>query len=101
MFTSVEGIGVDNMIRLLSTDELVFVDKRFPLRPVFGVTHNRQWDRTLRVQSLKFGKRKHLLRYCCMDLMKSMQNHYLSSRPPGTRWSLSTTSRKARTGLHI
>ncbi|GJE90784.1 hypothetical protein PsYK624_069280 [Phanerochaete sordida] len=55
-FTSVEGLGLDKMVRVVSTDEITWIDQRFPLRPVFGVKHYRQWDRTLRAQSLAFGK---------------------------------------------
>ena len=59
VFTSVEGVRVDNMIRVASTEEIIWIDQRFPLRPVLGVKHHRQWDRTLRIQSVVFGKGKY------------------------------------------
>lgn len=58
VFTYVEGVRVDNMIRVASTEEITWIDQRFPLRPVLGVKHCRQWDRTLRIQSLMIGQGK-------------------------------------------
>ncbi|EKM55190.1 uncharacterized protein PHACADRAFT_208714 [Phanerochaete carnosa HHB-10118-sp] len=58
VFTSVEGLQLDNMIRVASTEEIIWIDYRFPLRPVVGIKHHRQQDRTLHMQSLMFGKGK-------------------------------------------
>ncbi|KAI0699676.1 hypothetical protein BC835DRAFT_1304385 [Cytidiella melzeri] len=52
--TSVEAPGADHMVRVVTTNELVWIDERFPRKPMFGWKHRRQKDRTLQLHTMRF-----------------------------------------------
>ncbi|TBU65578.1 hypothetical protein BD310DRAFT_864379 [Dichomitus squalens] len=41
----------DHMVRLASTDEILWLDERYMQRPLFAVKHGREFDLTLRTQT--------------------------------------------------
>lgn len=55
VFTSAEGPILDDMVRISSTTEILWIDKRQPQRPVLAVKHERRFDRTLKLQTTLFG----------------------------------------------
>ncbi|KAF9052858.1 hypothetical protein BJ165DRAFT_1590856 [Panaeolus papilionaceus] len=42
----------DNYVTMCSTKEIIWLDTRFPARPLLSLTHGRQYDRTLRLLDL-------------------------------------------------
>ncbi|KAI9057898.1 hypothetical protein FKP32DRAFT_1597859 [Trametes sanguinea] len=48
VLTSVESLGEDRMIRLVSSDEIIWIDERNSRRPLLAVKHGRAFDTTLR-----------------------------------------------------
>ncbi|KAF7440708.1 hypothetical protein PC9H_001055 [Pleurotus ostreatus] len=53
LITSIEAVSSDNIIRLVTTKELVWLDTRFPgRRPLLAYKHGRQYDRTLSTQTV-------------------------------------------------
>ncbi|OSD08614.1 hypothetical protein PYCCODRAFT_1380319 [Trametes coccinea BRFM310] len=48
VLTSVESIGDDRMIRLVSSDEILWIDERNSRRPLLAIKHGREFDTTLR-----------------------------------------------------
>ena len=46
--TSIESGGEDHMARLVSTDELLWIDDRSARKPLLAVKHGREFDLTLR-----------------------------------------------------
>ncbi|CCM04730.1 uncharacterized protein FIBRA_06918 [Fibroporia radiculosa] len=51
MLISAERLKKDSMIRLATTEEILWVDERNTKRPVFGIAHSRGADRTLSVRT--------------------------------------------------
>ncbi|KAI0748606.1 hypothetical protein C8Q80DRAFT_1219698 [Daedaleopsis nitida] len=49
---SIDGSGKDQTIRLVSTEEIVWLDERYNRRPVLAIKHGREYDTTLRCQTL-------------------------------------------------
>ncbi|KAG5220910.1 60S ribosomal protein [Salix suchowensis] len=53
LIASIEAVSSDNIIRLVTTKELVWLDTRFPgRRPLLAYKHGRQYDRTLSTQTI-------------------------------------------------
>src|ERR1700733_1477550 len=46
VLTSID-YGGDNILRLCSTRDIVWMDKRYPNRPLLGYKHGRKYDRSL------------------------------------------------------
>lgn len=51
MITSIDDFAVDNIIRLSSTSQIIWIDRRHPGKPLMGFKHGREFDRTLEVQT--------------------------------------------------
>ncbi|KXN86913.1 hypothetical protein AN958_09508 [Leucoagaricus sp. SymC.cos] len=49
--TSSEGYARDGLIRLCSTSEIIWLDPRYPGKPLLGYKHYRQFDRTLNIST--------------------------------------------------
>lgn len=62
---SVDGIANDGMIRVASTSEVLWLDERYPRRPVISVKHDRRLDKTLHVQTIPFEKREYWAAHIC------------------------------------
>jgi hypothetical protein len=52
ILTSVEDLAEDNIIRLCSTAQVIWLDPRYLARPLLGYKHRRQYDRTLWTRTL-------------------------------------------------
>jgi len=52
VLTSVEDEQQDNIIRLCSTQELLWIDRRFPGKPLLAYSHGREFDRSLDAQTI-------------------------------------------------
>ncbi|KAF9454575.1 hypothetical protein P691DRAFT_655672 [Macrolepiota fuliginosa MF-IS2] len=50
--TAIEDYAQDNLLRLCSTSQITWLDLRFPGKPLLGYKHHRQFDRTLRTNTL-------------------------------------------------
>lgn len=59
MLTSVEDDDGSNAIRVCSTREILWIDKRFPGKPLLGYRHGRNRDRTLRTHTSNTSEGKH------------------------------------------
>lgn len=47
LLISIEGMEDDHMVRLLTTSEILWIDERNTRRPLLGIKHGRDLDRTL------------------------------------------------------
>jgi hypothetical protein len=65
VFTSIEH-GGDNIVRLCSTRDILWMDKRYPNKPLLGYQHNRQYDRSLEVRTMN---RKLYSTFACCPLI--------------------------------
>lgn len=98
MLTSVEDDDGSNVIRFCSTREILWIDKRFPGKPLLGYRHGRNWDRTLGTQTLDashgitpplFCPLKSLTSPCSTDITDvtnqqfsySVRHHTLNRKP--------------------
>ena len=62
-FTSLEDEGPDGIIRLCATDQILWVDKRHPNKPLLGLKHGRNFDPTLQIQTIQLEhSRSHLIK---------------------------------------
>ena len=52
VLTSVEDERQDNIVRLCSTQELLWIDRRFPGKPLLAYSHGREFDRSLDAQTI-------------------------------------------------
>lgn len=52
VFTSVEDKREDNIITLCSTREILWIDRRYPGKPLLGYRHGRQYDRSLEARTI-------------------------------------------------
>ncbi|KAL4258116.1 hypothetical protein AB1N83_008363 [Pleurotus pulmonarius] len=53
LITSIEAVSSDNIVRVATTKELVWLDTRFSgRRPLLAYKHGRQYDRTLSTQTI-------------------------------------------------
>jgi hypothetical protein len=57
----------DGLLRLVTTNELVWVDPRFHTRPMLAVTHEREYDRTLSSHVVSIGDCAHAI-FSCEDV---------------------------------
>jgi hypothetical protein len=57
VLTSVD-LGGDNIVRLCSTRDIIWMDKRYPNKPLLGYQHGRQYDRSLKACSVQLHPRK-------------------------------------------
>ncbi|KAK2466844.1 hypothetical protein APHAL10511_001102 [Amanita phalloides] len=55
--TSLENVGPDGIMRLCTTDQILWIDKRCPNKPLLGLKHGRNRDPTLRTVTIKFDQR--------------------------------------------
>ncbi|KZT09664.1 uncharacterized protein LAESUDRAFT_695395 [Laetiporus sulphureus 93-53] len=55
LLTAIEHFQEDRMIRLVSTNEIMWIDQRNTKRPVLGIKHGRESERTLRPQTQNVG----------------------------------------------
>lgn len=51
VLTSIDH-GGDNIVRLCSTRDIFWMDKRYPNKPLLGYQHGRQYDRSLELRTL-------------------------------------------------
>lgn len=65
VFTSVEGAFEDQLIRICSTSQILWIDRRYSTKPVVAVHHGRRFDRTLRTSTMTFADSE---RICCFHL---------------------------------
>lgn len=47
LFTSIEDISDDNILRLCSTKDISWIDQRYPSKPLLSYRHDREFDRCL------------------------------------------------------
>lgn len=59
--TCIEESDEDHLFRLASTERVLWLDRRFPGRPLLGIKHRRNYDRTLTVHTLRIGGREFAL----------------------------------------
>ena len=52
VITSVEGQQTDNLVRLCSTTEVLWIDGRFTRSPLLAYKHGRSFDRTLETRTV-------------------------------------------------
>jgi len=57
VLTSIDH-GGDNILRLCSTRDIIWMDKRYPNKPLLGHEHGRQYDRSLEAHTVLFQTRK-------------------------------------------
>ena len=50
----IEGPQEDHLISFVTTSEVIWIDERFPRKPLLGYEHGREFDKTLAVQTLSF-----------------------------------------------
>ncbi|KLO11894.1 hypothetical protein SCHPADRAFT_941714 [Schizopora paradoxa] len=70
--TSVEATGVEHLLCASTTTEVLWLDDRFPKRPLLGSKHHRNFDRTLSVQSVVADQ-------AIISLLSSRHNGYVSA----------------------
>ncbi|KAK7061434.1 60S ribosomal protein [Favolaschia claudopus] len=54
VLTSIEDYPADQMLRLCSTEQLIWIDRRFTGRPLLSFKHGRSFDRSLEAKTLNF-----------------------------------------------
>lgn len=55
VFTSVEDCHQGHIVRLCSTDRVIWMDTRFPRKPFLAYGHGRQYDRYLSTRTFDCG----------------------------------------------
>ncbi|KAJ7638505.1 hypothetical protein FB45DRAFT_826943 [Roridomyces roridus] len=55
ILTSVEDYRADEMIRVCTTSQVVWLDRRNAARPLLAFKHGRVFDRTLQTRTIRFG----------------------------------------------
>ena len=55
VFTAIEDVRSDHLLRLASTSEILWFDERSASRPLFGYKHGRQFDRSLSIQTVNLA----------------------------------------------
>ncbi|KAI9467058.1 hypothetical protein BJY52DRAFT_42817 [Lactarius psammicola] len=71
LLTSIDYNLDDHLLRLVTTNELVWVDPRFHTRPVLALKHEREYDRTLSSHVVSIGNAK-------LTVLSSRNNSLLS-----------------------
>ncbi|PFH54274.1 hypothetical protein AMATHDRAFT_53159 [Amanita thiersii Skay4041] len=51
-FTSLEDEDSNDVFRFCTTNQILWIDKRSPMKPLLGFKHGRKFDRTLRTQTI-------------------------------------------------
>ncbi|KAJ6510161.1 hypothetical protein C8R47DRAFT_784787 [Mycena vitilis] len=86
--TSVEDYQADQMLRLCSTSQVIWIDRRNAGKPLFAFKHGRSFDRSLEVKSIAIGN-GHL------TMLSSRKNGLLTiydvARSAGTMAGLQTS----------
>ncbi|KAJ3796954.1 hypothetical protein GGU11DRAFT_745670 [Lentinula aff. detonsa] len=59
--TGIEDSGDNFLVSLASTERILWLDRRFPGRPLLGIKHRRNYDRTLAVHTVTIRGSHHLL----------------------------------------
>ncbi|KAI0078199.1 hypothetical protein K474DRAFT_1674351 [Panus rudis PR-1116 ss-1] len=54
-FTYMEPPRHDDLIRLATTREVLWIDPKYVKRPLFSIKHSRRYDRNLRLETMMFG----------------------------------------------
>ncbi|KAJ7087172.1 hypothetical protein B0H15DRAFT_781592 [Mycena belliarum] len=54
ILTSVEDFQTDSMIRLCTTNQVIWIDRRSTAKPLLSFNHGRAFDRTLEVKTIAF-----------------------------------------------
>lgn len=52
VLTSVEDYQVDQMLRLCSTTQVIWIDRRNTAKPLLAFKHGREFDRSLEAKSI-------------------------------------------------
>jgi hypothetical protein len=52
MVTCIEACQTDHIARFSSTSDVLWIDERYPRKPLLSYKHGRQFDRSLKVQTL-------------------------------------------------
>ena len=52
LLTSAEDYAQDGLIRLCSTSHIIWLDSRYPGKPLLSYKHHRQYDRTLQTSTI-------------------------------------------------
>ncbi|TFK42498.1 hypothetical protein BDQ12DRAFT_278405 [Crucibulum laeve] len=55
LLTGIENVQSDDMIRMCSTSEVLWIDPRYPRKPVLAYKHGRQFDRYLETRTVFIG----------------------------------------------
>jgi hypothetical protein len=56
VYTSLEDESSDGIIRLCTTDQLLWIDKRYPNKPLLGLKHGRNRDYSLQTNTALFER---------------------------------------------
>ncbi|KAA1469469.1 hypothetical protein DENSPDRAFT_835097 [Dentipellis sp. KUC8613] len=69
--TCIEYAQVDGLLRIVTTSEVIWINPRFPGKPLIACKHNRDFDRTLRTDTLagQFGS---------LTILSSLKNDLLT-----------------------
>ena len=54
VFTAIEDVQQENLLRLCSTSDIVWLDLRFPGKPLLSYTHGREYDQYLTTTSVNY-----------------------------------------------
>ncbi|KAL0946619.1 hypothetical protein HGRIS_012815 [Hohenbuehelia grisea] len=54
VITCIEGSQDDFMTRVATTSQVLWIDERYPGRPLLGIEHHRHFDRGLRINTMRF-----------------------------------------------
>ncbi|RDB20957.1 hypothetical protein Hypma_011691 [Hypsizygus marmoreus] len=86
VLTSVEDYTEDDIIRLCSTREILWIDRRFPGKPLLGYRHGRQYDRSLEARTIPLPTASTMV----TSRRNGMVTVYDVSRPDGDLIHLNT-----------
>lgn len=64
--TSIEAPSEDHTLRLVSTDEILWLDERYTRKPLISVRHGREFDLTLRIQTHFLTNGESCMILCCV-----------------------------------
>lgn len=54
VFTAIEDVQQENLLRLCSTSDIVWLDLRFPGKPLLSYAHGREYDQYLTTTTVNF-----------------------------------------------
>lgn len=58
LFTSIEDISGDNIVRLCSTKDVSWIDQRYPSKPLLSYRHGREFDRCFETWTISLDTRE-------------------------------------------